>query len=44
MGKSAQDEAVADMSSLIEQLTFEEQAKLSIDSDIASITANDLCE
>ena len=44
MGKSAQDEAVADLLSLMRQLTLDEQEKLFIGSDTASFTTNDLCE
>ena len=44
IGKSAQDEELADLLSLMKQRTLDEQAELFIDSEIASITPNDLCE
>ena len=41
IGGSAQDEDVSDLLSLLKELSLEEQEKLFIDSDIASITTND---
>ena len=43
-GNSAQDEEVADLLSLMMQLTLDKQAESFIDSDIASVTNNILCE
>ena len=44
IGNSAQVKSVVEVLSLMKQLTLDEQAKLFIESDIASITTNDLCE
>ena len=44
IGKYVQDEEEAYLCSLMKQLTLDEQAQSFIDSDIASISSNALCE